>query len=289
MSGPFLKTVSIVDKDFLPGSERNEILSIELSLDGFSFAILDPRHFRYLKLESYSYGPGLVLEKFADDLGEFIRDYPLLLGSFERISVAWFQPQYTLVPEELFLHSGRTAYHHFSGEVPPGFELRVDKLNNLGAYGIYPFPEVVRRRLEFLYPAHRVRHTATVLIESLLSAFRLDEARSDLVIHIRQGHFELLLFEGDRLVFYNSFAYKAFDDLMYFLFYVLEQFQLDAGNVEALLAGEISLDSVEYETLSQYFKKVGFLNRSDIYKYGPEFDAIPHHTFFNLLHLNTCG
>jgi hypothetical protein len=289
MSGPFRKTASIVDKQFLPGSERNEILSIELSLDGFSFAILDPRHFRYLMLESYQYEPGIPAADFPGHLERFISDYPLLLGSFERISVAWFQPQFTLVPADLFLHSGRDSYHHFTGDIPQGYELKTDKLNNLGAYGLYPFPEMIRKRIEFLYPSHRVRHTATVLIENLLSALRLGEDKTDLVLYIHKGHFEFLLFEGDRLVFYNSFAYKAFDDLLYFLFFVLEQFQLDPHKLEALLAGEISLDAKEYDYLAQYFKKTGFVGRSDVYKYGPEFDDIPHHTFFNLLHLNTCG
>ncbi|MEE4178075.1 MAG: DUF3822 family protein [Bacteroides sp.] len=289
MSGPFRKTVSIVDKDFLPGSERNEILSIELSLDGFSFAILDPRHFKYLMLESYRFDPGSSQDDFPEQLENFIRDYPLLLGSFERISIAWYQPQYTLIPADLFLYAGKDDYHQFTGDFPQGYELKADKLNNLGAYGIYPFPETIRKRLEFLYPAHRIRHTATVFVESLLSSFRLGEVRADLAIYVNQGHFELLLFEGDRLVFYNSFAYQAFDDLMYFLFYVLEQFELDASQVEAILAGDISLDSKEYAYLAQYFKKAGFVSRSDVYKYSPAFDAVPHHGFFNLLHLNTCG
>ena len=289
MSGPFRKTVSIVDKDFLPGSERNEILSIELSLDGFSFAVLDPRQFRYLMLESYQYEDNIQHPDFPDHLKAFISDYPLLLGSFERISVAYFQPQFTLVPAELFLHAGRDSYQLFTGKVPEGYELKTDKLNNLDAFGIYPYPVMLRKRLEFLYPAHRLRHSSTVLIETLLSSFRMGELRADLVIYVSKGHFEILLFNGNHLRFYNSFAYQAFDDLMYFLFYVLEQFQLDASKTEALIGGDISLDSKEFEYLSQYFKKAGFLNRSDVYKYGAEFDSVPHHAFFNLLHLNTCG
>ncbi|MBW6497480.1 MAG: DUF3822 family protein [Bacteroidales bacterium] len=289
MSGPFRRTISIVDSTFSPGSERNVILSIELSLDGFSFAILDPRHFRYQMLESFhSAKPGQA-DRLADELEIFIKEHPLLLGSFERVNIAWYQPQYTLVPADLFLHAGKDAYQQFCGPTPDNHDLKADKLNNLEAFGIYPFPEVLRKKLDYLYPSYRLRHTGTVLIESTLAAFRLDELKADLLLHIKPGHFELLLLEGARLVFYNSFAYQTFDDLMYFLFYAMEQFGLDASQTEAMLAGEISLDSRNYEMLSQYFKKVHFVGRSDVYKYGPEFDEVPHHYFFNLLNLNTCG
>jgi len=289
MSGPFRKTISIVDNTFSPGSERNVILSIELSLDGFSFAILDPQHFRYQMLESFHLAHAGQADELAAELEKFIKEHPLLLGSFERINVAWYQPKYTLVPADLFLHAGKDAYHQFCGPTPDYHELKADKLNNLEAYGIFPFPEVLRKKLDFLYPSYRLRHTGTVLIESTLAAFRLGELKADIVLHIKPGHFELMLLEGSRLVFYNSFAYQAFDDLMYFLFYALEQFGLDASQMEAMLAGEISLDSKNYEMLSQYFKQVSFAGRSDVYKYGPEFDKVPHHYFFNLLNLNTCG
>lgn len=289
MPGPFRKTISIVDNAFSSGSERNEILSIELSLDGFSFAILDPKHFRYLRLDSYQFKSAQHAEGLAQSLEAFIKECPLLLGSFERVSVAWYQPQFSLIPAELFLHAGKETYQRFCGPTPEGHDLKADKLNNLEAYGIYPFPETLRKKLEFLYPIHRIRHTGTVLIESTLAAFRLEELKADIVLHIKPGHFELLLLDGKRLLFYNSFSYQAFDDLMYFLFYVLEQFGLDASQMEAMLAGEISLDSKKYQYLAQYFKRVSFAGRSDVYHYGPEFDEVPHHYFFNLLNLNTCG
>ncbi len=289
MSGPFRKTTSIVDNTFSPGSERNEILSIELSLDGFSFAILDPRQFRYMMLESYRFANAGHIEGLAAELETFIKENPLLLGSFERVNIAWYQPQYTLVPAQLYLHAGKQAYHEYCGPLAQQYELRADKLNNLEAYGIYPFPEVLRKKLDFLYSSYRLRHTGTVLIENVLAAIKLGELKADIVLHIKPGHFELLLLEASCLIFYNSFAYQAFDDLMYFLFYVLEQFGLDASQMEALLAGEISLDSKNYELLSGYFKKVHFAGRSDVYQYGLEFDEVPHHFFFNLLNLNTCG
>jgi len=289
MSGPFRKTISIVSDSFQPGSARNEILSIELSLDGFSFAILDPRNFSYLMLESYRAACGLQPDRLATEIEAFIRNYPLLLGSFERINIVWYHPHFVIIPESLFLHSAKEELFRFCSDVPAGHELKTDKLNNLGAFGIYPCLETLRRKLDFLYPGHRLRHAGTVLIESILAAISLGEQKADLVLHIRSGHFELILLEGTKLVFFNSFAFQTFDDLMYFLFYVLEQFGLDASILDALLAGEISLDSKNFELLSGYFRRVDFVARSDAYKYGPEFDEVPHHYFFNLLYLNSCG
>jgi len=289
MSGPFRKTVSLISNTFSPGSERNEILSIELSFDGFSFAILDARDFKYLVLESYNFEEKLNTKTLADQVELLVKEHPLLLGSFEKVNISWYHPHFTLVPVSLFLHAGKQEYHKFSGPVLPGHEYKTDKLNNLQAYGIYPIPDTLIKKLGFLFHGHKLRHSGTVLIESLLADLKLGVSITDCFIHIRHGHFELLLFEKFRLSYYHAFAISSIEDLMYYLFYVLEQFGLDASNMQAMLAGEISLDSKNYKQLATYFKKLSFMGRSDIYQYGPEFDEVPHHYFFNLLNLNSCG
>jgi hypothetical protein len=289
MSAPFSKTISIGTKTVFPGPERKESLSIELLPDGFSFCILDHQHFRYLALESYRAAEPLTPAQWGGALDQLVKENPLLTAPYERISISWCSPQLILMPFELFLHSEKEAYYKFGNNLPEQHQVMSDRLNNLQAYGLYPFPKEVKKSLDFLFPSHRLRHSGTVLIESLLASLHLGEWHAGIVLHIRKQHFDVLLFEDNKLRFFNSFRYQEFGDLMYYLFFVLEQFELDANTMDAILLGEISLDSERYQTLSQYFNHATFLGRSDVYRYNPDFDALPHHYFYNLFNLNSCG
>ncbi len=289
MSGPFRKAISIVSDTFHTGSERKEILSIELSLDGFSFAIIDVQSYRYVMVESYKVNDALAPNQLFTEFEKHIKNIPLLFGPFEKVNIAWYHPHFVLVPESLFQHSAKDTLFRFCSEIPAFYQLKAEKLNNLGAFGIYPVPEHLQQKLGIIYPGHKLRHTATVLIESILASITLGQQSADVVLHFGSGHFEVVLLRGPSLIFYNSFAWQTFDDLIYFLFYVLEQFKLDAANMEALVAGNISLDSEKFELLVSYFNKVNFFERSNAYRFGPEFDNLPHHYFHNLINLNACG
>jgi hypothetical protein len=290
MSGPFERTVRIIDQDFSPGSEKKEILSIELLPGGFSFAILDAPLFKYQALLSV-----LLNDKERDlcgvsrfkTLDPEIRE--LLEKDYLKTTIACFTPQLTLLPNEVFLQEDQEAMHRFSCTVPPDHVIRIDRMNNMQGYGVYSLPATLLKELEDEFADHRLWHAGSVLIENTLATARIENWPGDIVLHIRQHYFELLLLDRKRLVYYNAFRYNQFDDLMYFLFYVLEQFELDPKSSWAILIGEIAMDSPGFSTLASYFGKVSFTARNDAYKYSPEFEAYPHHYFFNLLNLNFCG
>ncbi len=289
MAGPVSKTISIVDKDFSSGSQTKKILSIELGLDGFSFTILDVLEFKYQVLESYQWTEGSSWENICGLLESIIKANPVLTENFERVNIAYFSPQLNLVPFEVFQHLHKDAYHDFVAATPPAHDVITDRLNNLKAYGVYSFPGVLQKKLNYYFPSHRIRHSGSVLIESLLAAAKLREWEADIVLQIRPDHVEIILMDKQQLIFYNAFRYQTLDDLMYYLFFVLEKFNLEASGMRAMLIGEVSLDSELYRMLSAYFRESGFMPRSDFYKYSREFESIPHHFFYNLLNLNSCG
>lgn len=290
MSGPLEKTVRIVDRDFSPGSEKKEILSIELLPGGFSFAILDAPQFKYQAL--FSIFTGNAEKDSWPVSGYLTRDQEMeeLLGKeYLKTTIACFTPQLTLLPNEVFLSEDQEAMHRFSCSVPSGHVIRTDRMNNLQGYGVYSLPETLVGELEQLFPGHRLWHAGSVLVENTLATARIERWPGDIVLHIRREYFELLLLDIKGLVYYNTFRYNEFDDLMYFLFYVLEQFGRDPKSSWAILSGEIAMDSQAFTTLASYFGKVSFTARNDAYRYSPEFERYPDHYFYNLLNLNFCG
>ncbi len=289
MSAPFSKTISIGSESFSPGTENKKSLSIELLPDGFSFSVLDHQQFQYLVLESFRTRQVFAMAEWAGMLQQLVHDHPLLAQAYQKVSISWFSTQLTLIPVSLYQQDQKERYFQFANNLPADHIVVQDHLNNLDAYGLYAIPREVHNQLNQLFPGHRLRHSGTVLIESLLATRQLNEWNASLVLHIRRKHFDVVLFDDQKLHYFNSFRYEEFGDLMYYLFFVLEQFALDPNAQDVLLVGEISMDNDRFLALSQYFRKVSFIGRSDIYRYIQEFDALPHHYFYNLLNLNSCG
>lgn len=266
-----------------------DFLSIELSLDGFSYCILDTDRFRYVMLESYALGNVTEFAQLAIVLEDFVRNRRILTSTYQRISIAFSNPLVTFVPSELFTHSEKNEYLDFNISRDESYEIKVDKMYNLSGYAVYPFPKILLQKINYLFPGCRIRHMATSLIENLTYMVRYGKANSQMILHVQPSHFEIVIFDNEKLSFFNSFKYHTWDDLFYYLFFVLEQLGLQAEDLNTMLYGEVGIKSEFYKKIKLYVKSVEFGPRNDLYKYSDAFDDIPHHYFYNLLNLNACG
>jgi hypothetical protein len=289
MLNPARELYSIHDagKDLI--NSGKDFLSIELSLDGFSYCVLDTDRFRYVMLESFSLGNISDYAQLAIVLEDFVRNRKILTSTYQRISILFVNPLVTLVPSELFAYSEKNEYLDFNVNRDDTYEVRVDKLYNLSAYAVYPFPRVLLQKINYLFPGCRIRHMSTSLIENLTYLVRYGKVNPQLVLHVQANHFEILIYDQEKLSFFNSFRYQTRDDLFYYLFFVLEQLGLQAEDLDAMLFGEVSIKSEFYKKIKLYVKSLSFGPRNDLYKYSDAFDEVPHHYFYNLLNLNACG
>lgn len=290
MHVPYQEIISIHDSEnVLTGSARN-YLSIEVSHSAIAFCVLDTEKFRYTVLESFKLHEEIKDPlQLANMLEFFVKDKKILTGFYQRISFSYISRAVTFVPAQVFSYLQKRLFIDFNVYPDDTYEIKVDKLNNLGAYSVYPVSKPLLSKINFLFPGCRIRHHSGCLIENILYLSRYSNQHFRLVLHVQHDHFEILLIENDTLQFYNSFSYQTYDDLFYYLFFVLEQLGLQAEDLDALLFGEVSIDSMFYKNLRLYVKSLRLGPRSDLFKYCDQMDDIPHHYYFNLLNLNSCG
>ncbi len=290
MSGSFRNIIQVSEKS-AHEPEKNKTLSIGFFPDGFVFAVLNNDSYRYVALEEYH-----ILAKHGDppqdyfqQLERFCKTHPILNKTFQKVHCVYYTPQLVLIPEEVYDDNLKEDYFGFCACMQKDNKIIADRLNILDSRGIYAVPDQLCRFLESSFPGYRLKHHGVVLIESTLAAQKLEPWQADAVIHLRKNHFEILLIDNQRLTCYQSFSCKAFDDVLYYLFYVLGQHKLDATNLHLLLMGELAMDTAEYDTLASFFKKVTFPERNDVFQYSDAFENVPAHFYYNLLNLITCG
>lgn len=267
---------------------KNYILSIQISLDGFSFSIIDEERNKILSLETYAIQEIDDYELLAKDLAELLDSLDMLKRRFNRVNVLFEGTKATLIPFPLFNENQLESYLRFNHKLMMDEEVLFDKLNTLQAYNIFAIPSCIKDLIKEKFINYKISHFSSSLIEGLLVKYKNQDIHNQAFVNIRSDYFDVLIIEDSTLVFFNSFRYKTVEDLAYFLIYVLEQQNLNPENVNLIMLGEINKGSKYYEILYKYIRNIEFIERNDFFTYSYALDEVPSNYYYNLLNASSC-
>jgi hypothetical protein len=279
---------SIFDKAFDKEASQYYGLSIQTSLDGFSFCIIDPQSKKYLGLVNYDLQHIIGSQMLSQAIDELIRNDELLKLPYESIRIIFETHKSTLVPHAFFDPDNLTTHLKLHHQIDHDEIVRSDNLPVLEARNVWLIPENVCKVLKIRFPVAAVHNHASVLIESLLALSKNRDEGNTVFVYVRKNMFDIVVLNGNKLLFYNSFRYAAKEDFIYFLIYVLEQLELNPEMVQLTFLGEILRLSSIYDVAHKYVRHVGFGTRPVNFKFSYVFDDIPEHFYFNLLNHFQC-
>ena len=295
MSGHIIPIISRFDEalnkkalEELPDISKKYKLSIQLSLDGFSFCIFNSERNKYLAIESYNFqrtGSYINLCKYIDEL--FLQ-LSWLKKSFQSVNIIFENNKSTLVPFPLFDESEKDIYLNFNHTITNDEQIVYDKLNTLEAYNIFSLPICLNNKLKDIFPDCKISHFSSTLIESILIKYKNQPVIKRAFINVRNLYLDIIITEGKRQIFYNSFKYRTEEDFIYFLIFVLEQLQLNPEDIDLILIGQIEKKSALFEMIYKYVRNIRFEDRNNIFQYSYIFNDIPSHFYYNLLNINLC-
>lgn len=263
-------------------------LSIQLSQDGFSFCIFDPRQNKYIGLQSFKFTDAGNPSSLNRILEELIPEVALLKQPYADTRIIFENRASTLIPEPLYDPGKEGAALSFNVDIAPDSRIKIDRLTISESRNIWAVPSVVDDTLNSFFPGSAVYHHSSVLIESMLMQNKNIEGDNRIYIHVRKGWFDILLFEGGRMLFYNTFDFKVREDFIYYIIYAIEQLGLNPETVRLILLGEIMKVSALYDISYKYVRHIEFAPRNSGYDYSYVFHDIPGHYYLNLLNLQQC-
>lgn len=288
-AGKIHQSRSLIDKALQPEDSKYCRLSIQLSLDGFSFCILDQQREKYLALASWDFqnvSNNLALSLLLKD---FLPTIQWLEQDFRETAIIIETPQCTLVPNPLFKQEHAEQYLRFNHYVDHDHQVRHDYLPLLDAENIWAVHGNILQLLKDHIPAAHIHHHSSSLIEALMLQNKNRGNEESVFVNVRKSRFDVVVLKGNNLLLYNAFNYRTKEDFAYFLVYVLEFLELNPEKVEVTLLGEIVKDSALYGITYKYVRNIRFGKRNSDYGFSYVFDEIPEHFYFNLIHLQQCG
>jgi len=269
-------------KDFNNLNESH--LSIQLSLDGFSFCIIDKNKNRIIELKYISFSNNSPTpQKHLENVEEIFKQEALLKRKYDSVNITHVNNLSTLVPKPLFDDNHLNNYLKYSSKTYKNDYIVYDELENHDMVNVYiPFVNINNFFLEN-FGGFEYKHFSTILIENLLNTYKFSE-HPHMFVNISEKHFEIVIIANNKLMFYNTFKYQSKEDFIYYVLFTAEQLNLNPEKMDLVFSGKISKENDLYKIAYKYIRNISLLENRSKYQFGTSIKEATKRSFFTLLH-----
>ncbi len=274
-----IKTNKIIDIANLEISH----LSIQFSLDGFSFCILDKDSKTFTTLHEYTFQESNNSpQKLLENITEVFKEEELLQRKYHSVNVSHINKLSALVPKPLFDEEKLKDYVNFNTKVYASDYLVSDEIKNHDIVSVYiPYTNINNFLLDY-FKEFDFKHYSNILIDSLFSIYKYSLV-PHVFAHINNNHFEIIVISNKKLQLYNTFEFSTKEDFIYYVLFTAEQLKLNPEKFELVLLGDIEKDDELYEIAYTYIRNVSLLENRSKYLYDEAFTENDKRKYYTLL------
>lgn len=217
-------------------------ISIRLHPDGFSLWSNDKLN--QIKLEKTI---NFLFTMSESALIQVLNELPELTSQQKYLQIIFETPYYSFIPETLFdENSGKELLSFIFEDLPENWTTVSRKSNNKDYMMIYALPTALLNACHFLYPeAEKTHH-----LDFVLNHMKTEMANT---IHVwfRQPYADVIRMKNDVPNFINSFHTRTSEDLIYYLFKLLEDTEQIPENISLNLYQEEKI--MQSDDIRKYF------------------------------------
>jgi hypothetical protein len=236
-------------------------LVIQVSLNGLSYAIFDLLSKKVILLNTINFG-NLNKSARVEDLFENVfTNHTDLSQKYDNVEIIHSNNLSTFVPDALFDEDYLGSYLQFNTKVFETDFFTFDSLQSFQMHCVYiPYVNMNNYFID-KFGSFEYKHASSVLVTKILSLSKNNEDKK-MAVHVADAHFEIIIYQNQKLLFFNSFEYKTAEDFLYYILFTAEQLQLNPENFILEFLGKISDDDPAYLLTFQYVRNVRFLEVS---------------------------
>ena len=287
--------VNRTDASFSTQETRNFGLSLQFNEFHIAYCVLDYRLNKYILLQDYRRNdfipkakPGFKLS-FEDFLRSVLTANPWLKNPFKTVRIAFEGKKGTLIPGPLFDSQESENFLRLNFQIGPDELTLADHIQQFDNYHVFAIPKNLEESAKRLFPSARIASLSSVLIQTIWLNFRTRIGANRIFLHMKEKNFDILIYDGKQIRYFNSFTWMVAEDVVYFLIFVLEQLGMNPEQASVVLLGNIDRGSNLFELIYRYVKNMEFGKRNESFKYSPVFDAVAPQSYYPLLSFNGCG
>ncbi|MDP1623654.1 MAG: DUF3822 family protein [Bacteroidales bacterium] len=296
MPDQYTIALNLQDESFNPQDTGNYGLALVMNEYGISCCTLDFRRnkflglYRFNRVDSKSMGAPVNTDTsfkgFVD--GVFIA-LPWMKNPFKQVKIAFDGKETTLVPAFLFDPGEKERYFRFNFQQDQEDMVFGDHLKPLDAWQVFAVPEFILETTSAVFPGIKVVHSSSLLIESIWINYKNRINKPHVFLHVREHLFDMMIFDGCRMTYFNTFSFQNAEDVTYYLIFVMEQLNFNPETIPLILLGHVDLEDGLCELLHKYVRNIETVRRNEAYRYSYMLNQLPPQTCFPLLNFFSCG
>ncbi len=277
----------VVDSNFDKNITNSYFLSIQITLDGFSFCVLDPISNEYILFFDKSLSLNQSTISFLENE---LSENEYLQMPYQKVFILYNTKYNTLIPSSLFQEEKKNQYLNFCFNKNKFNEelTYCNKIKMADSYCIFSIPKSITDILNNKFQSVFYYCSTTPFIETALLNTNFNNDKYQIYINIQNSFFDTIAISGNNLKLHNSFKFHDKKEFLYYTLLIFEQLKLSNKSSKVFLIGKIKKTDEIYTLLKKYIKHVEIIKDSKHFKFSAIFKNISLQDHINLINIPLC-
>lgn len=278
--------INLVDPSLKNYYDNSEI-SIQVSLDGFSFCINSKEDHQIRALRHYRFKHTIILEDILNNTDAILQKDELLRLPFSGIRVCYLNRKSTIVPNDFVDPDKLNKILEFNQPVDDLDEVHSNFIPDCESKLVFAVPTYFAGLIAEKYKEVKFINQATPLLNYSLDK-NIDSSHSKVFIQLNKGFFDLVIIDEGKLKLFNSFLFVDATDLLYFILYTCKQLNIDLATTPTYILGEYARNGKLTRELLPYVSNPKQIEDKNSITLSHTLKSIDQIRFFSLLNLQFC-
>lgn len=244
--------ISINHTSFGQSSNLADSLIIELSETLIQFCELESEQNKPVFICDYPI-ENILKHTLSEHLISAIKHFQFSKKQYTHVYINYFTPQFTLCPATFYISDSNRSMLEFNTGSTTDKLILTDDINT-DIKLIYAIDESLKSSLDLIFPNHQLKHTLSALSKLMLVSEEL--VKEHIILSIHSNYIEVVVKQDHKLLLANQFSIKTQEDVLYYVLFILEQYQLNPLTANISVVGNLDTNSELITSLKKYIKNI---------------------------------
>ena len=280
-----MKNFFVFNEGFSKSKTASYILSLQLSNNGYSYAIVDPTSGKYSAVNHHNFDKKLSGKSIVEKVESMLKEDLFLSKNYRNVFFSVIESKSTLVPKEMFDRKQIKKYFTFNHPLDEFEELHFNYIKKADAYNIYAIPSDITTLMVNKFPEIIFVHHNNVFVKDIISrAEKLKFKLPYIQINVNINSFDIGIYKDDKFQMMNTYSFSDNHDFIYYVLNTINQYDIKLNKAYIGFSGFVEKETEFYYFIHQYLPKISFLKLNTGLEFN--FKDVEEHLFYNLLSLH---
>ena len=251
-------------------------MTIQCSLGGLSFALLDAKTQTLVALECYQSDLLADSNDLFRTLERALEDKNLNNKDFQSVTFIVDNRYCLLVPQPLFNEADQAKYLDFAFQIPESYTIASEPIASAQCHIVHAFLKNMQDKVLNKWTDARITHSSSVFIDNVMK----DEDDNGVFVNVRNRDFDMLVKKEGKLHFFNNFKFNTKEDFAYFLLFAMEQNGVSGQDTPVVFSGLIRPASDIIDLCGRYVRDIRFVEDPHTLHVSKALDEVPFQYYY---------